>query len=400
MKNTTVTAEEINSALKVLQNPSLVLSNKNSTISIYHRVAQQPDVFSKAQNYKDGICAMQLNSTDDFFQTYLEEKTINTRELIRWAISARDYGFAVIEIIEYAVVSGKTVPSKFKLCKPEKFVIGVKGELRYINSTSGPQGIDIQEKYPNKFIWLRNEPSDISPYGIALYDLAYWLAVGLNGNFEAIMKFAEYDGADKWVGYHNPDATQEQKTELLTMLLTLKSNGVAAVPKGSEITAIEYKGRSSTNNLYNSIDEMLLRKLENLWFGTALLMQVDGKEGYNSSNIGFKVREDAIAQGVYLVMECFKQIHQYIEEINGSAHSEIELSMTATRNISLEEAQVDEIYFGMGLKPNKTFFINRGYKEGEFELGESKVPTKGKSAEFRAKAKQLDELFEIYRSPK
>lgn len=391
-----ITAENISSALKVLPNPSLVLKQKGAQIDLYHRVAQQPDVFSKSQNYKDAISAMTITANDDFFQTYLNTKSINTRELVRWAVSARDYGFAVIEIIEYTVLSGKTVPSKFKLCKPEKFGIGKEGELRYI-TRDNPDGIDIKAKYPNKFIWLKNESSDIQPYGIALYDMAYWLAVGLNGNFEAIMKFAEYDGADKWIGYHTPDATLEQKNELLTSLLRIKANGVSVVPDGSRVEAVEYKGRTSSTNLYTGIDEVFRRKLEQLWLGTDLLMK-DNTGSYSSSNIGFKIREDAIAQGVYLVMDCLQQIHGYIAAINGSSLPELELSMTAERAISKEEAETDQIYFGMGLRPTKAFFINRGYKENEFEI--DAAPAAAPADLNFSTESELDKLFKLYANPK
>jgi copper chaperone CopZ len=214
------------------------------------------------------------------------------------------------------------------------------------------------------------------------------------------MKFAEYDGADKWVGWHNPAATPKEKQDMLQSLLNLKSQGIAIVPEGARVEAIEYKGRSSTNNLYTSIDEMLLKKIESTWFGTELLMQVQGKGGYSSSNIGFKVREDAIAQGVYLVFECFKQIHKYIENINGIASADIELSMTAARSISLEEAQVDNVYFSMGLKPTPKFFLNRGYKEDEFTVDTTVVPSAAKNANFGLKIDDLDKLFELYKDPK
>jgi hypothetical protein len=399
MKTAIVTAETIGGALKIIPNPSSVLSSKAATLELYHRVARQPDIFSKTQNYKDAVCAMTLNAADDFFALFLAQKNINTKELIRWAVSARDYGFAVIEIIEYGIVGGKTVPTQFKYCKPEQFAIGANGELRYISSKTGAAGIDVQAVYPNKFIWLKNEASAIMPYGTSLYDTAYWLAVGLNGNYEAIITLSEEDGADKWIGKHLPDATQEQKYELLEMLLKIKSAGVAVVPQGTDIAPVEYKGRSTTAALYQNIDEMLRRKLELLWFGTDLLMK-DSTGSYSSSNIGYQIREDALAQGVDLVISCFNQINAFIAAINGSAETDIELTMTSPRTITTEEANVDKTYFDMGMRPTAAFFLNRGYKENEFTLVATDTPPATQNAEFGAKIDQLGELFEVYRNPK
>ncbi|MBX2903089.1 MAG: DUF935 family protein [Chitinophagales bacterium] len=388
-----ITAENINSALKVLPNPSAVLSSKSATVELYHKVAKQHDIFSRSQNYKDAISGMAVTSTSNFFQKYISTKGINFRELIRWVVSARDYGYAVIEITAYDIVEGKTVPTKFKLCKPERFAIGTKGELRYLAKHAGPEGIDIQADYPNKFIWVKNEASDNSPYGIALLDIAYWIAVGLNGNYESIITLSEYDGADKWVGYYNPDATPAEKSEMLNSLLTLKKNSVATLPQGSQVEAIEYKGRTSSSELYGNIDEMFLRKIEHLWFGTDLMMQVQGKGGYSSSNTGFNIREDALAQGVNLVRDCFEQINQFIASINGSLLEDIGLNLTSPRSVTKEEAEVDNIYFQMGLKPTKEFFVNRGYSPSEFEIGNPISALPG-NAEFSSR--DLDTLFDNF----
>ena len=398
MKNQNVSIGKINQLLKVLPNPSEILKTKSATMAIYHKVGKQPDVFSASQNYKDAICAMNRNCNDEFMQKYLQKFKGATKQLIRDIASARDYGYAVIQVMEYETFMGKTVPTKFQLCPPEWFRVGNNMELRYVDSTTGADGIDVFEKHPNKFLWITNEQSLINPYGISLLDIVYWIAVGLNGNFDAMIDFAEFDGSDKWVGYYRPGATEDEKSNLLQELVKLKSNGVTIVPTGTKVDLIENKGRSSTSGLHKDNNEILLRKVERLWFGTDLTMQVEGKGGYSSSQTGVDIREDALELGADLVAEGLHQLYKLITGINAMTPvDDIEFSLESPRKISKEEAEVDQIYIKAGLKPNQKFFENRGYNSDEFEFVEPSAEPADVGNPVEFSADNLGDVFDLYK---
>lgn len=398
MENKNITPTTINTLLKKLPNPSNVLKAKSSTIAIYHKVAEHPDIFSVSQNYKDAICAMNRNCNDEFMQKYMQRYKSVIKQLFRDIVAAREYGYSVIQAMRYEKFMGREVPCEFQLCPHEWFHIGAEMELRYSDSKTGVDGINLMEQYPNKFLWIKNEASLIKPYGISLLDVAYWIAVGLNGNFDAMIEFAEYDGSDKWVGYYRQGATEPEKKELLNGLVTAKANSVAIVPEGSRIELLENKGRGATTGLHKDINEMLLRKIEKLWNGTDLTMQVEGKGGYSSSKTGVDIREDALQLGADLVCEGLGQLYQLIVNINSMTGSnEIEFTLESPRKISKEEAEVDKLYFDMGMKPNQKFFENRGYNMDEFEYAEpsnaANPPSNG-NASFGAN--DLGSIFDLY----
>lgn len=396
--NNITTAEQMRGLLRVLPNPSDVLKQKSTTVKLYHRVLSHPDVFSVSQNYKDAICAMNRSCTDEWMQRYMDYFRSTIKQFIRDVTSARDYGFIVIEVIEYDTFEGKTVPTKFQLCPPEMFVIGQDMELRMLTRDAAVEGIDVMKMHPNKFIWVKNEASLIRPYGLSLLDTVYWIAVGLNGNFDAMLNFAEYDGADKWIGKHAPDATEDERYYLLEQTVKLKANSVTVIPEGQSIELIENKGRGSTGALYKDINEMLIRKVEKLWFGTDLTMQVDGKGGYSSSKTGLDIREDALQLGADLVAEGLSQVYNIIAAVNQMSVKEVSFDLNSPRKISKEEAEVDKIYFEMGLKPNAKFFENRGYTPEEIEqIQTTGTEPQNKPSGGQFSADGLDTIFDIFK---
>lgn len=286
MSKSIVLSSKINKALNALPNPSQTLKNKSTTMELFHKVAIQPDVFAQILSYKSALgtvsaqCQASNKSINQFFDNYF--KAFPLREIIRYAASARDYGFAVLEITEYSTFEGKTIPSKIELCPPELFFFDSSRQLR-LRHKDVREGIDVFKKYPHKFILCQCEASLTNPYGIGLLDVAYWIAVGLNGNFEFLMQFSEDDGRDKWIGKYPAGAKDEEITKLLDAMLQLRNNGVAAHPEGMSVEPKNMVGRSSSSDLYRNSDEMLRRKIEKLWTGTDLTMQVAGKGGYSSS---------------------------------------------------------------------------------------------------------------------
>jgi phage gp29-like protein len=400
MINKPLQIANISQSMKLLPNPSQVLRSKQATMAIYHKVWEHPDIFAVSQNYKDAICAMKKSCSDTKINDYLIKYKSQIKKFTRDIISARDYGFCVIQILKYEQFQGLWVPSEFSLCPPEMFQIGIDGELRYMSREASPNGIDVMKTYPNKFIWVKNEDSLIKPYGLSLLDSAYWVAVGLNGNFDAMLNFAEYDGADKWVGYYAPNATEIQKQEMLTSLVRLKTNSASIMPEGARVELIQNAGRSSTASLYHDINEMLLRKIEKLWFGTDLMMQTEGKGGYSSSQSGIDLREDALQLGVDLLENGLNQLYQVICNINQiKTNTDINFTIESPRKISKEEAEVDKIYIDMGLVPTESFFLNRGYTKEEISSVQNSQISQNNKNQTSQFSEELDlsSIFDLYK---
>jgi phage gp29-like protein len=195
-------------SIKSLPNPSLVLKKKSALIDLFDKVAIHQDIFPQLISYRDALSGLEINfvtqkkktpgavtsQQNDWFEAFFDQ--FDSWDFMRNAVVARDYGFVVLEITEYGEFDGKTVPVKVEPC-PQKYFFFDRDRVLRLYSNQAPDGIDVMATWPNKFILVQHEPTLLNPYGIGLLDIAYWLAVGLNGNFEFMLQFAEEDGRDK-----------------------------------------------------------------------------------------------------------------------------------------------------------------------------------------------------------
>jgi len=401
-------------SIKQLPNPSLVLKKKSALIDLFDKIAIHQDIFPQLISYRDALSGLEINfqparkskttaktnqAIIDWFESFFDQ--FNSWSFMRNAVVSRDYGFIVMEITEYGEFDGKIVPVKVEPA-PQKFFFFDRDRVLRMYSNQVRDGIDVMATWPNKFILVQHEPTLMNPYGIGLLDIAYWMAVGLNGNFEFMLQFAEEDGRDKWLGKYPPGAKTEEISDLLNMLVQLRNNGVAAIPDGTLIESMKNTGRTSTTNLYKDIDEILRRKVEKLWTGTDLTMQVQGKGGYSSSQSGLDIREDAVESGKQLCLSAVNQLVTIIQNLNGMTVERLPIRLQSPRKISKDAAEIDNIYFGAGMKPTKQLLMKRGYDEDDFILTASPDPSKGGetgNANFAADPEEYDGLisaFETY----
>ena len=399
---------KLEASIRQLPNPSLVLKKKSALIDLFDRVAIHQDIFPQLISYRDALSGLEINfinSKDtpknkqtDWFEPFFDQ--FDSWSFNRNAVVARDYGFVVLEVTEYGEFDGKIVPVKVEVCPHKYFFFDRDRKLR-MYSNQAKDGIDVMETWPNKFIVVQHEPTLLNPYGIGLLDIAYWLAVGLNGNFEFMLQFAEEDGRDKWLGKYPPGAKTDEISDLLNMLIQLRNNGVAAIPNGTLIESMSNAGRSSTTNLYKDIDEILRRKIEKLWTGTDLTMQVEGKGGYSSSQSGLDIREDAVESGKRLCLSATNQLITIIQNLNGLPVERLPFRLQSPRKISKDAAEIDQIYFNSGMKPTKQLLMKRGYDEDDFILptdsnNGTPVAEQGRSANFEANPDEFDGLLSSF----
>lgn len=394
---------KLEASIRQLPNPSLVLKKKSALIDIFDRVAVQHDIFPQVINYRDALSGVKINFTtrtpsSDWFMQFFAQ--FDTWSFNRNAIVARDYGFVVLEVTQYGEYDGKIVPVKVEVC-PHRYFFFDRDRVLRLFSNEHRDGIDVMATWPNKFILVQHEPTLLNPYGTGLLDIAYWLAVGLNGNYEFMLQFAEEDGRDKWLGKYPPGSKDQEISDLLNMLIQLRNNGVAAIPDGTKIESMHNAGRSATGGLYKDIDEILRRKVEKIWTGTDLTMQVEGKGGYSSSRSGLDIREDAIESGKTLCVSAVTQLISLIQNINGMPAERLPVRLLLPRKISKDAAEIDQIYFNAGMKPTPQLLMKRGYDEDDFVLSEEQgAGGKEQNANFEADPDEYDGLlssFDAYR---
>ena len=397
---------KLEASIRQLPNPSLVLKKKSALIDLFDKIAIHQDIFPQLISYRDALSGLEINlkkpknkpvnKNADWFEAFFDQFDLWTFN--RNSVVSRDYGFVVMEITEYGMYDGKVVPVKVEIA-PHKYFFFDRDRVLRMSSNTNRDGIDVMKEWPNKFILVQHEDTLANPYGVGLLDIAYWMAVGLNGNFEFMLQFAEEDGRDKWLGKYPPGSKEQDISDLLNMLVQLRNNGVAAIPEGTNIESMKNTGRSSSTGLYKDIDEILRRKVEKLWTGTDLTMQVEGKGGYSSSQSGLDIREDAVESGKRLCLSAVNQLVAIIQNLNGQPVERLPLRLQSPRKISKDAAEIDQIYFNAGMKPTKQLFMKRGYDEDDFILSSTGSGNTDTEANFSADPDEYDGLisaFETY----
>ena len=368
---------EFETTIDKLPNPSQILTDKGETIEVFDKIAEQIDVAAAINDYNSGISSMDFNVQSNienskrvaFYLDYLA--SIDVDDIIEQALDARNYGYNPMEVTSWKRYKGKTVPRTIE-AKPQKwFGYDRINRFRFYTKKNPREGELVFETAPNKFIVPRHKATYENPYGKGLLDLSYWIAVGLNGNFEFMMTFLEEDGRDKWVVKHPRNAEAKEINDALNMAYELRNNGVAAIPEGNEFEKKDVTGRASSSEAYTKADELLSRKILKLWYGTDLMMQVEGKGGYSSSKSGIEIRGEALQSGKKIVRATFAELFRICEAQNnipGSDDETIRFDLTHDEEITKEEAERDQVYMSLpGVKPTQKFFLNRGFQEDEFE---------------------------------
>jgi hypothetical protein len=120
--------KKLEASIKQLPNPSLVLKKKSALIDLFDRVAIHQDIFPQLISFRDALSGLEINflasgkrvagQQTDWFSAFFDQ--FDSWTFMRNALVARDYGFTVLEITEWAEFEGKTVPAKVEAC-PQKF---------------------------------------------------------------------------------------------------------------------------------------------------------------------------------------------------------------------------------------------------------------------------------------
>lgn len=294
---------------------------------------------------------------------------MNLNCIIPAALSARDFGFTILEATwekfgSYSVITDLVEKPR------EWFRFNYANELLLITRNK-PEGVLVNEVYPRKFIVVQHEASYKNPYGNGLLDEAYWYSKGLAANFEYHLSFLEDDGRDHWMGWVPPGSTNDYKDKVELALRQLRNAAVAVIEEGTRIEKNENKGRTSTSNSYETFKKSCRSTLNVLWLGSDLSTSVTGSGAYASSKTGMDITDDAIESGKELPENALNQAIKWMDEVNnfpGDTSEEVAFYLYKAPKSDKEQAEIDQIYGTVtGRKPSPQLLAKRGYEEGDFE---------------------------------
>ena len=373
--------EGLSDVTRLLPHPSKVLKNLSKTIDVFEATLKQPDVASVSRRFRDGIKKLewdvsrvtQRGDRADFIKSVCRDMNLNG--IIPAAVSARDFGFTVLEATWQKVGSFSVIADLVE--KPrEWFQFDQANELLLITKAN-PEGIRVDEIYPRKFIVVQHEASFKNPYGNGLLDEAYWYSKGLAANFEYHLSFLEDDGRDHWMGWVPPGSDNAYKDKVEAALRKLRNAAVAVIEEGTRIEKVENTGRSSTSEAFEVFKKSCKSTLNMLWLGSDLAASVTGTGAYASSKSGMEIQDDALSAGKELAEQAINTAIKWMDEVNnlpGDDAEKISFYLFDQPENDKLQAEIDQIYCrSTGRKLSSQLLAKRGYEEGDFE--EATTPT-------------------------
>ncbi len=360
---------------KLLPHPSKVLKNISKTIDVFETTLKQPDIAAVSRRFRDGIKKLewdvsrvtQRGERADFIRSVCRDMNLNS--IIPAAVSARDFGYTVLEA-QWAQVGSYSVITDLVEKPREWFRFNQANELLLLTRTA-PEGIRVDDVYPRKFLVIQHEASYKNPYGNGLLDEAYWYSKGLAANFEYHLSFLEDDGRDHWIGWVPPGSDNAYKDKVELALRKLRNAAVAVIEEGTRTEKVENTGRSSTSEAYEVFKKSCKSTLNMLWLGSDLAASVTGTGAYASSKSGMEIQDDALEAGKELPEQAINRAIQWMAEINnlpGDDTEEVAFYLYNPPDNDKVQAEIDQIYSKTtGRKPSLQLLAKRGYEEGDFD---------------------------------
>ena len=369
-------AEGLIDVTKLLPHPSKVLKSIVKTIDVFETTLKQPDIAAVSRRFRDGIKKLewdvsrvtQRGERAAFVKSVCRDMNLNS--IIPAAVSARDFGYTVLEA-KWSTVGKYSLITDLVEKPREWFRFNLANELLLI-SRATPEGIRVDDVYPRKFIVIQHEASYKNPYGNGLLDEAYWYSKGLAANFEYHLGFLEDDGRDHWMGWVPPGSDNAYKDKVQLALRRLRNAAVAVIEEGTRIEKNENKGRTSTSEAYEVFKHSCRSTINMLWLGSDLAASLTGVGSYASSKTGQDIQDDALESGKELPEQAINQAIKWMDEVNtfpGDAAEEVAFYLYKAPKSDKEQAEIDQIYSNAtGKKPSPQLLAKRGYEEGDFEV--------------------------------
>jgi hypothetical protein len=371
--------EGLMNATAQLTNPSKTLTTISKAITAFDQVRRQPDVAAASLNYKSGIAALipdLSQSTTQGARAEFLQGVLNTLDLPRiigGIVSAREYGYAVLEVV-WGKVDKWILPIRIEE-KPREWFFFDQGNRLRLRKQGVADGVlcggdDPESEYPRSFLLIQHEASYLNPYGVGLLDTLYWYVMGLYSNFEWLLRFIERFGHDFIIGKVPSSADQKFQDATLSALMVLRNRAAAVFKEGTQIEFVENKGRSSSSDTYIAFEKLVVGKINKLYLGTELLDKNDASGARASSQTGADIRDDALAVGKSLVEHGFNTILRWISEVNtlpGSDAEVIRFVLTKPAETTKEQAEIDQIYATAGdFTISEQLLLRRGYEKDDF----------------------------------
>jgi phage gp29-like protein len=206
----------------------------------------------------------------DLLQAMLEES--NFDDAIAGILSSRYYGYSGSEI-DWKRLDGEIVPSHFVTMPFRRFRFDSKDQPLLLNS-SDYQGEPLA---PGSWIWTANINAlcHITPRS-GMLRTAAWFALFKRWSWRDWVIYAEKFGIPLVIGKHDPNASEDEKSQLESTVQDIGEAGQATMSTNTEIDIREAQRSGDSASLHRSIVAEANQEIAKLITGSTLTGQTGG----------------------------------------------------------------------------------------------------------------------------
>ena len=243
-----------------------------------------------AADVRDGVDRARAEETAAYCRNTLTEME-RFDEALQHLSLAVGRNIAIAEIV-WGATDGAFRPVDIVPVDPIRIVFSELDRPRILTAEEPEEGI---EPPPNKFIV--HTPHSVSghPQRGGLLRVTAMVYLAKNLALKDWMIFTEVFGMPVRIARYEPNATPEEKRELLTMLESLGSNAAGIFSRAVELQVIE-ANRGTIGPPYERLLEFLNREMSKAWLGQTLTTDISGQKGsIAATQVHETVRQDVLA---------------------------------------------------------------------------------------------------------
>jgi hypothetical protein len=221
-----------------------------------------------------------------------------------------------------------------------------------------------------KFLLTRSKPSWDNPYGEALLSRLYWPWFFRNTSWQFLGQYLERYAIPILVGVI-PE-TSDTDTEKLAEHLIKAQQDAVVVLKGGSLNAVN--PNSTGHELYQNVENMLVRRIQKVVLGQTLTSGTDGGSGNRAlGEVHNEVRKDKVESDVGLVQPVVQTYVNACFYLNGFLGNPPEVIFGDEVNLAQARADRDKTLVDAGIVAGFSedyLMDNYGYRPGEIKMPE------------------------------
>lgn len=219
----------------------------------------------------------------------------NFEHALAHLLKAIPYGHSVAEIM-WRIDADAVRVDALRTRRPERFLLEKNAELKLLDSQTG-QTKDLPDR---KFICHRNEPQDDVPYANPLLLSLYWPWYFKKHAQAFWMVLAEKFGIPSVIGRYPAHFTDADVRNLVTALVNLQQDSVAAVPADTKVE-LESIQVGEKGSFFRELLDFMNAEISKTVLGGTLTQEVGKVGSYAAARTHQEVRQEIIAADARLL---------------------------------------------------------------------------------------------------